>query len=145
MQRVLVFETIEKWLQGLKGKDSRLYLSVSILEEENRPEWAKDKQWSDCLYDLASKAKKVLIISQSKDNFVYDGIFRKADPVELCKTWVELERISNSLSDNETSRIKIESLGDKRGTEHMFRTLGIRMHPLSSAPRTDLRIKKQAR
>lgn len=136
-------QSVDTWLEGLKGRGNRLYVSVSISEPDKKPNWCDGMDWKDCILKLISKADKAIIIEQSKNNYLYDQILlgpaTQAGQDALVSAWHKLDEFCDDieLSGDIKERINIEALRNKNNIEMLYRRLGVRLLMQRHVPRND--------
>ena len=126
-------ESIGEWLQGLKGKETRLYLSIVVDEPDDTPRWCDSIQWKEAMSKLIDNSQKIVMIDISKENFLYDEIERFQGGEESHDSYLERwEKNKGSFdllqSTNEKiKRFQIEKLNTRKGVEIFYRETGVRI------------------
>lgn len=131
---------IEPWLTGLKEKSRKLYLSVSVIEPKNVPGWCHKMGWRKALESLVSHSDRVVVVGQTRGNFIYDGIILGGNGPNLLRTWGAADSVMDHLSKGSVCRIGANRLGTKKGVEILHRYLGVKPVMQQMDPRSDKRI-----
>lgn len=124
--------TIDTWLDGLRDRLSRLYLSVSLVEPKDKPAWCAGKRWGDCVKELVARAAHTVVITQSQDNYIYDRLRRGQEPEAF--PWWELDSLAQSV---QGLHIAQDDFGTRKGVEAMIKATGFRVRQMRPISRTD--------
>jgi len=132
--------SIDEWIDGLRGRENRLYLSVTM-SPSVRPLWAADMSWEGAITTLASHADKIVLIGQSKQAFLYDGIGnagRDFDGLLLHDSWMDLNQLYSRMEKIlGVIRMDVDFLITKKGLDTLYRNTGVQLHPIQRIPRSN--------
>jgi hypothetical protein len=114
-------EDIEEWIDSLKGGSSKVYMSVVAIEPDSVPRWAADLTWREAIEKLVDHSKKVVILGQSRENFIYDGIATGRDGRDMLRLFSAADSVMSTVPDNKCCRIGVNRLSTKKGIEILHR------------------------
>ncbi len=126
-------DSMDGWLEGLRGRENRLYLSIGIDKPEDTPEWCGSMRWNSVMDELIGNAEKVVMIDRSKTAFLYNEIESRQGDQEAhdsyLSKWKELKKGFDSLKlkNGKIKRFNMESFGTRKGVEVFYRGTGIRV------------------
>jgi glycosyltransferase involved in cell wall biosynthesis len=136
--------TADRWIEGLKKGGKRLYLSVCITGDHDKPAWCGSMGWVDVVAELVVRSRKVIMIEQSRENFLYDRI-RVSDGNEdaydeLAMWWADMKNASDSvalINPKKIRRINLDMMHEKKTVERINRYVDVNIVPPQPIIRND--------
>ena len=131
--------TIDDWLKHLRGKNTKLYLSVNVTCPDPvgvMPKWVDANQWPDALGTLMEKAHKVVLISTGRNAFIYDQLAAQKKTMEsfgaVEKWFLHLNGLMAKIQRYSKKSIRLDSdfLSSERGIKHIEIFTGAKFRPL---------------
>lgn len=136
--------TADRWIEGLKSGGNRLYMSVCITGNHDLPTWCGAMGWVDVLSELIVRSRKVVMIEQSRENFLYDRIALSDGGQDayddLAMWWADMKNSADAamlINPKKIRRINFDTLHEKKTVERVNQHINGNIIPTTPIIRSD--------